>query len=159
MRILLAAALTLFAATTSGCGGGGSGGSAGGSGPGAESLTLSGTIKADSGGAKGSGTCVWTPAIFGLEYRSSALPTNITVAFKGLVSIGGVGDIDAAAPPAADGTTPLVLRAGGRVIKAKQGTIHVTDAALSDRTWKGSFDADFEDGTHLSGGWTCTAPL
>ena len=126
---------------------------------GPESLVLAGALRAESSAANGSGNCTWTPSVFGLEYTSSTLQNGISLSFKGLVGIGGIGDIEAATPPAADGATPLVLHTGGKILRATQGTIHVAEANLSGRIWKGTIDADFEDGTHAAGGWACSAPL
>ena len=97
--------------------------------------------------------------MFGLDYTSSPLQSGATLAFTVLVSVGGVGDIDAATATGTGAATPLTLHMGGRVVMAKQGTIHVTDANLSARTWKGTIEAELVDGTHVAGGWACVAPL
>ena len=104
-----------------GCGGNGSN-TVSGPAAGPESLVLAGALRAESSASNGSGNCTWTPSVFGLEYTSSPLQNGITLSFKGLVGIGGIGDIEAATPAAADGSTPLVLHAGGKVLKARQGT-------------------------------------
>ena len=81
------------------------------------------------------------------------------VAFAVTVGVGGIGDESATGPPQANGLTPLTLSAGGKTLKATDGTVHVTDADLQARTWKGTVEGTFEDGTKVSGSWSCQAVL
>jgi len=155
-RAFLAFGITVCLA---GCGGGPGGG------PGAEnggsessSLILSGTVKADFSNDK-SGTCVWKPAAFLLTFTTGEVAGGVKVDFVAQVGVGGVGDPAAATPPRADGLTPLVVRAGGKAIKATSGTIHVTDGDVTTHAFKGSLDAAMEDGTKVTGSWSCTATL
>jgi hypothetical protein len=137
----------------------------GGSGPGgvdataaeSSSLVLSGPVRADFSGDK-SGSCAWRPAAFLLNFTTGAVQ-GAKVEFTAQVGVGAVGDPDAATPATADGLTPLVVRAGGKAIKAASGTIHVTDGDVTAHTFKGTVDAVMEDGTKVTGGWSCTATL
>ena len=140
-----------------GCGGPGSG--VGSDNPAeASSLSLSGPVKADFSNDK-SGSCAWKPAAFLLTFTTGAVQNGIKVDFVAQVGVGAVGDPDAATPLRADGLTPLVVRAGGKAIKATSGTIHVTDGDVTSHAFKGSVDAVMEDGTKVSGTWSCTATL
>jgi hypothetical protein len=139
------------------CGGGPGAGGAGGPSE-SDTFTLTGPVKADSSAAKGQGgACEWTPATFNLKFASGQMQNGVQVKFNVTVGIGGVGEPDATAPTMADGSTPLQLVVAGKPIKAAEGTVHVTEADLSARKWKGSIDATFTDGTKLSGSWTCQA--
>lgn len=139
-----------------GCGGGAAAGAGGGASE-TDSLTLTGPVKADSSGAKGSGGCQWTPAVFELKFTSAQMQNGAQVKFDVTLGIGGLGDPDAATPVAADGSTPVELVAAGKTIHAASGTVHVSQADLSARTWKGTLDATFVDGTHATGSWSCQA--
>ena len=138
-------------------------GAPGGSGPGdtaseSSSLSLSGPVKADFSSDKG-GSCTWKPAAFELRFTTGEVQGAVKVDFVAQVGVGAVGDPDAATPPRADGLTPLVVRAGGKAIKATSGTIHVTDGDVNSHAFKGTVDAVMEDGTKVTGNWGCTASL
>ncbi len=121
------------------------------------SLMLSGPVRADFSGDKG-GACAWRPSAFLLNFTTGAVQGS-KVEFTAQVGINAVGDPDAATPATADGLTPLVVRAGGKAIKATSGTIHVTDADVTTHAFKGTVDAVMEDGTKVTGSWSCTATL
>jgi hypothetical protein len=153
-RYALAVGIALLLA---GCGDSAGGG--GGDNPAeASSLSLSGPVKADFSNDK-SGSCAWKPSAFLLTFTTGAVQNGIKVDFVAQVGVGAVGDPDAAAPPREDGLTPLVVRAGGKAIKAASGTIHVTDGDVISHAFKGSVDAVMEDGTKVTGSWSCTATL
>ncbi|HEY8644219.1 MAG TPA: hypothetical protein VIO84_15835 [Candidatus Dormibacteraeota bacterium] len=122
------------------------------------SLSLSGPVKADFSSDKG-GSCTWKPAAFELTFTTGEVQSGVKVDFVAQVGVGAVGDPDAATPPRADGLTPLVVRAGGKAIKATSGTIHVTDGDVNSHAFKGTVDAVMEDGTKVTGSWGCTATL
>lgn len=152
-----AALLALAAVALVACGGGSSAGG-GDSASESDNLNLTGTVKADSSAEKAnSGACEWTPAVFSLKFSSGQMQNSVQVRFNVTVGVGGVGDIDAAQPAAADGSTPLQLVSGGKTIAAKDGTVHVTSADLTAKHFKGSIEGSFVDGTQLSGSWSCTA--
>ena len=121
------------------------------------SLMLSGPVKTDFSGDKG-GSCVWMPAAFLLTFTTGSVG-NVKLDFLAQVGVNAVGDPDAATPPRADGLTPLVVRANGQAIKAASGTIHVTDGDVNSHAFKGTVEATMEDGTKVTGGWSCTATL
>ncbi len=149
-----AVVFVLLAALVTACGGGPGAGGSGASE--SDTFTLSGPVKADSSSEKGqAGACEWTPATFNLKFASGQMQNAVQVKFDVTVGPGGVGEVDATTPTATDGSTPLQLLAAGKPIKASEGTVHVTDADLSARKWKGSIDATFADGTKLSGTWSC----
>lgn len=139
------------------CGGGVPGGPGDSGAAESSSLQLSGPVKADFSGDK-SGSCIWTPAAFLLTFTTGEVQ-GVKVDFIAQVGVGAVGDPDAATPPRADGLTPLVVRAGGKAIKATSGTIHVTDGDVNTHAFKGSLEATMEDGTKVTGSWSCTATL
>jgi len=122
------------------------------------SLSLSGSVKADFSNDKG-GSCTWKPAAFELTFTTGEVQNGVKLDFIAQVGVGAVGDPDAAAPPRADGLTPLVVRVGGKPIKATSGTIHVTDGDVNSHAFKGTVDAVMEDGTKVTGSWSCTATL
>jgi hypothetical protein len=122
------------------------------------SLSLSGPVKADFSNDKG-GSCIWKPAAFELTFTTGAVQSGVKVDFIAQVGVGAVGDPDAATPPRPDGLTPLVVRAGGKAIKAISGTIHVTDGDVNSHAFKGTVEAVMEDGIKVTGGWACTATL
>ncbi len=154
-RSVLAIGISLL---LTGCGAPGAGGP-GDSGPSeSSSLMLSGPVKADFSNDKG-GSCIWTPAAFLLTFTTGSVQGGVKLDFLAQVGVNAVGDPDAAAPPRPDGLTPLVVRANGQTIKAASGTIHVTDADVNTHAFKGNVDATMEDGTKVSGGWSCTATL
>jgi hypothetical protein len=121
------------------------------------SLMLSGPVRADFSNDKG-GACAWKPAAFVLTFTTGDVQ-GTRVEFTAQVGVGAVGDPDAATPATADGLTPLVVRSGGKAIKAASGTIHVTDGDVTAHTFKGSVEAVMEDGTKVTGSWSCTATL
>jgi hypothetical protein len=121
------------------------------------SLMLSGPVRADFSSDKG-GSCAWKPAAFMLTFTTGEVQ-GTKVEFTAQVGVGAVGDPDAATPPTAAGLTPLVVRSGGRAIKAASGTIHVTDGDVTSHAFKGTVDAVMEDGTKVTGSWSCTATL
>jgi hypothetical protein len=138
-------------------------GASGGSGPGetvseSSSLSLSGPVKADFSNDRG-GSCTWKPAAFELTFTTGEVQNGVKLDFIAQVGVGAVGDPDAATPPRPDGLTPLVVRAGGKAIKATSGTIHVTDGDVNSHAFKGTVDALMEDGTKVTGSWGCTATL
>ncbi len=150
-------ASALVAVLSTACGGGPGAAETGGSE--SDTFTLTGPTKADSSAEKGqAGSCEWTPALFNLKFASGKMQNGVQVKFDVTVGPGGVGDLDATSPAASDGSTPLQLMVAGKPIKAAEGTVHVTDADLGARKWKGSLDATFTDGTKISGTWTCVAP-
>jgi len=153
-RSTLAVGIALLLA---GCGGA-PGGSGGDNAVEASAITLSGPVKADFSNDKG-GACIWTPAAFLLTFTTGSIQGGFKVDFVAQVGVGAVGDPDAATPPRADGLTPLVVRAGGKAIKATSGTIHVTDGDVNSHAFKGTLDAVMEDGTKVTGSWSCTATL
>jgi hypothetical protein len=141
-----------------GCGAPGAGLS-GDSGPSeSSSLMLSGPVKADFSNDKG-GSCTWTPAAFLLTFTTGSVQGGVKLDFVAQVGVNAVGDPDAATPPRSDGLTPLVVRANGQAIKAASGTIHVTDADVTTHAFKGTVEASMEDGTKVTGSWSCTATL
>ena len=153
-RAALAIGIGLLAIS---CGGGP--GPAGGDGSAAESssLVLTGPVRADFSNDKG-GACAWKPSAFLLTFTTGDVQ-GTKVEFTAQVGVNAVGDPDAAAPPGPDGLTPLVVRAGGKAVKAASGTIHVTDADVNTHAFKGSVEAVMEDGTRVAGSWNCTAAL
>jgi hypothetical protein len=147
----------LFSLLIIGCGSGPGAGDGGGSGE-SDTFTLTGPVKADSTSAKGQhGGCQWTPALFELRLTSAQMQNSVQVKFDVTLGIGGLGDPDAATPAAADGSTPVQLVVAGKAIKAESGAVHVTSADLGAKSWKGTIDTTFTDGTHLTGGWSCEA--
>lgn len=153
-----AALLALSALAMGACGGGPGLGGPGGGASETDSFTLTGPLKADPGGRGAGGGCEWTPAVFDLKFTSAAMSGGVQVKFDTTLAVGGVGDFSATQPVAADGSTPLRLVVAGKAIPASDGTIHVTDADLTARKWKGSIEAAFSDGTRLTGTWSCQAP-
>ena len=151
-RALLA---VLAAAALAACGGG-SDQSASGSAQ--DNLQLNGPVKADSSGEKGGG-CVWKPAGFDLLFTSGTMQGGAKVSFHVTVGIGGIGEESATDPVDSTGRTPLLLTIAGKTLKATDGTVHVTDGDLQAKKWKGTVDGTFEDGTKLSGSWSCQAVL
>jgi len=138
-------------------------GAAGGGAPGespseSSTLSLSGAVKADFSNDK-AGSCTWKPAAFELTFTTGEVQNGVKLDFIAQVGVGAVGDPDAAAPPRADGLTPLVVRAAGKAIKASSGTIHVTDGDVNSHAFKGTIEAAMEDGTKVTGSWSCTATL
>lgn len=123
-----------------------------------DNLVLTGPVKADSSAEKG-GSCVWKPAVFNLKFSSGSMQGGATVSFDVTVGVGGIGDESATDPPGVSGTTPLSLSVAGKTLKATDGTVHVTTADLQERGWKGTIDGTFEDGTKISGSWSCSAVL
>jgi hypothetical protein len=123
-----------------------------------DNLVLSGPVKADSSSEKGGG-CVWKPAVFGLTFTSGAMQGGAKVAFAVTVGVGAVGDESATDPAQANGQTPLTLVAGGKTLNATDGTIHVTEGDVQAKTFKGTIDGTFQDGTKVSGSWSCQAVL
>lgn len=121
-----------------------------------DNLQLSGPVKADSSTEKGGG-CVWKPAGFDLYFTSGSMQGGAVVKFHAVVGVGGVGDQTASASEGA--STALELKAAGKTLKATDGTIHVTDSDLQTKKWKGTVDGTFEDGTKLTGNWSCQAVL
>lgn len=151
-RSVLAIGISLLLA---GCGAPAIGGSGNGASE-SSSLVLTGPVKADFSNDKG-GSCVWTPAAFLLTFTTGSVQNGVKLDFVAQVGVNAVGDPDAATPPRADGLTPLVVRAGGQAIKAASGTIHVTDGDVSTHAFKGTVEATMEDGTKVTGSWSCTA--
>jgi hypothetical protein len=140
------------------CCGGGPGGSSSDNAAEASAITLSGPVKADFSNDR-SGSCAWKPAAFLLTFTTGEVQNGVKVDFVAQVGVGAVGDPDAATPPRPDGLTPLVVRAGGKAIKATSGTIHVTDGDVNSHAFKGTVEAVMEDGTKVTGSWSCTATL
>lgn len=153
-RAALAVGIGLLAMA---CGGGPGGATGDSSAAESSSLVLSGPVKADFSGDRG-GACAWHPSAFVLIFTTGAVQ-GTTVAFTAQVGVGAVGDPDAATPATADGLTPLVVKTGGKTVKATSGTIHVTDADVSTHAFKGTVEAVMEDGTKVTGSWSCTATL
>ena len=151
-RVLLAA---LAAAALAACGGGPDQSAAGSA---QDNLQLNGPVKADSSGEKGGG-CVWKPAGFDLLFTSGTMQGGAKVSFHVTVGVGGIGDESATQPTDTSGKTPLVLSIAGKELKATDGTIHVTEGDLQGKKWKGTMDGTFEDGTKISGSWSCQAVL
>jgi hypothetical protein len=123
-----------------------------------DNLVLTGAVKADSSSEKGGG-CIWKPAVFGLVFTSGTMQGGDKIEFNVTVGVGAVGDESAVDPPLANGQTPLTLTAGGKTLDATDGTVHVTDGDVQAKTWKGTVDGTFQDGTRLSGSWSCQAML
>lgn len=123
-----------------------------------DNLVLTGPVKADSSAEKG-GSCIWRPALFNLVFTSGSMQGGATVAFNVTVGVGAIGDESATDPPLADGTTPLTLSIAGKKLKATDGTVHVAEGDLQEKTWKGTIEGTFEDGTKVSGSWSCSAVL
>lgn len=123
-----------------------------------DNLILAGPVKADSSAEKG-GSCVWKPAVFNLSFTSGAMQGGAKVAFQVTVGVGGVGDESATEPALSGGMTPLSLVLTGKRLKATDGTVHVTSADLQTKAWKGTLEGTFEDGTTVSGSWSCQAVL
>ncbi len=123
-----------------------------------DNLVLTGPVKADSSVEKG-GSCVWRPALFNLKFSSGSMQGGATVSFDVTVGVGGIGDESATDPPGSNGQTPLTLVVAGKTLKATDGTVKVTDADLQAKSWKGTIDGTFEDGTKVSGSWSCDAVL
>ena len=121
-----------------------------------DNLQLSGPVKADSSAEKGGG-CVWKPAGFDLYFTSGSMQGGAVVAFHATVGVGAIGDVDAST--ADSGATALTLKIAGKTLKATGGTIHVTDSDLQAKKWKGTLDGTFEDGTKVTGSWSCQAVL
>lgn len=123
-----------------------------------DGYTLTGPVQADAKSEASGGGCIWKPSVFDLSYNSGKLQNGAQVNFEVTVGIGAIGDESATTPPV-NGHTPLTLTAGGKTIQASDGMVHVTDADLGARHWKGTIEATFADGTKISGPWSCTAPL
>lgn len=115
-------------------------------------------MKADSSSEKGGG-CVWKPAGFDLVFTSGSMQGGAKVGFAVTVGIGGIGDASATLPPQPNGLTPLTLTIAGKTLKATDGAVHVTEADLQARNWKGTLEGTFEDGTKVAGSWSCQAVL
>ena len=121
-----------------------------------DNLQLTGPVKADSSAEKGGG-CIWKPAGFDLYFTSGSMQGGAVVAFHAVVGVGGIGDQTASST---DGSgTALELKVAGKTLKATDGTIHVTDGDLQAKKWKGTLDGTFEDGTKVTGSWSCQAVL
>ena len=153
-RAALAVGITLLAIS---CGGGPGLGGGDGSAAESSSLVLTGPVKADFSNDKG-GSCAWKPAAFLLSFTTGEVQ-GTKVEFTAQVGVNAIGDPDAATPPGPDGLTPLLVRAGGKAVKAASGTIHVTDADVNSHAFKGTVEAVMEDGTKVAGSWSCTATL
>lgn len=123
-----------------------------------DSFTLSGPVTADAKSEGKEGGCIWKPSAFDLSFTSGKMQNGVQVAFEVTVGIGAIGD-ESATTPLVGGHTPLVLMAGGKTIQAADGMVHVTDADTGERRWKGTIEATFQDGTKISGPFSCTAPL
>lgn len=122
-----------------------------------DNLVLTGPVKADSSAEKG-GSCIWKPAIFGLSFTSGSMQGGATIGFAVTLGVGAVGDVSATDPPQPNGQTPLTLTLAGKTLKATDGTVHVT-GDVQTKAFKGTIDGTFEDGTKVSGSWSCQAVL
>jgi|SRR5581483_5486258 len=151
----LPAALALAGLAVAACGGGSDQSTAG---TVKDNLVLTGPVKADSSSESG-GSCVWKPATFNLVFASGSMQNGAVVSFNVTVGVGGIGDESATDPPLAGGQTPLTLSIAGKKIKATDGTVSVTQADLQAKTWKGTIEGTFADGTKVSGSWSCDAVL
>ena len=93
-----------------------------------------------------------------------ALPSGqvVRMAFTIAANASTGGDYDATSPAQEYGYSPLTLtvavnatRGAGRTVNAISGLVTVTRAEAAGGLFAGTVDAQFADGTRLTGGWLC----
>ena len=173
MRALLAAGLVVLAFGMAGCSTGGAVAASSpsptpfpaASSPASNTLQLQGPLKTDSsreivGSGRG---CGFGPQLT-FQTNAMSLPNGhvVRVAFTVAAQGSSGGSYIATSPIQQYGFTPVTLSVAnnatigaGNRINATSGEVTVTSADAAKGLFYGTVDAQFADGTHLTGAWLC----